>query len=272
MAAPESNGKLCTSLKDMEIGDYIKCVYEADTPNVAGKFSHLGELHPTYMKDILDEEGNVIGSELSEYEELPTTPSTTARGYFFLLKVDKGKLIADRMIQSQISWDELNKVGFVYGKSLDNMTGGGKLTLRIPSIKECYSYISTSTLNDMVSLKNNNVWNSETACLGLTVDVCVDIHISLCNDNYDNIGMAHYGFFEKMADGLWSNYNTPYYAILTEYRGGYCYISAGADKSTTQQHKPADYWYGPQYGVYNYTCFRPFIEYVDNNKSTNLFY
>lgn len=41
MAAPATQGKLCTRLQDMEIGDYIQWHYKADSTNVAGEFTDI---------------------------------------------------------------------------------------------------------------------------------------------------------------------------------------------------------------------------------------
>ena len=87
MAAPVTLGKLCSNTSDMEIGDYIKCVYEAPTANVPGYFSQLGTIDPTkhvVTTTITDGGEPVVTEEEEAYTELPTTPGTTASRFFYL--------------------------------------------------------------------------------------------------------------------------------------------------------------------------------------------
>jgi len=60
------------------------------------------------------------------FTELPATPTATPDGSFNFIKVDKGLAIADRNIQSSISWDNLAIGGLVYGK-------GNKLRWKLPN-------------------------------------------------------------------------------------------------------------------------------------------
>lgn len=41
MAVPATQGRLCTSLQEMEIGDYIQWHYKADSANVVGEFTDI---------------------------------------------------------------------------------------------------------------------------------------------------------------------------------------------------------------------------------------
>ena len=124
MPAPLTTGKLCTATSQMAVGDIIKCVYEAPTANVAGYFSQLGVLEPklkviNISKNGEDDPNPTVTESYQTYAELPTTPGTTPSGFFYLLKADDGLLIADRMVQSQISWESINKKNYVYGGVCD---------------------------------------------------------------------------------------------------------------------------------------------------------
>ena len=83
-----------SSLLNMQIGDCIPCRYTALTSGVAGYFSELG---------------TCIANEI------PITGSATPDGLFYLIKSDKGTLISDRVIQTNISWDVLNAARFIEG-------------------------------------------------------------------------------------------------------------------------------------------------------------
>jgi hypothetical protein len=91
--------EVVTSLVNMEIGQCIPCRYTAPTSGQVGSFSELGSCIAT---------------------EIPITGSATPDGLFYFIKVDKGLLIADRVIQHSISWDILNTRGFIDGKVFIN--------------------------------------------------------------------------------------------------------------------------------------------------------
>ena len=129
MGAPATAGKYVSGLSGMAIDDYIKCVYEAPYSNVAGYFSQLGNKQPwTELHTRINGGEEVVTKEILTgetepgYKELPTTPSSeNISGYFYLIKVDYGMLIADRMVQQAISWESLNKKNYIYGGVFDTV-------------------------------------------------------------------------------------------------------------------------------------------------------
>jgi|GEM_PF-2026225 len=82
------------NINTMVVGDVIPCRYTATTSGTAGYFSELG----TCITN-----------------EIPITGTATPDGLFYLIKTDKGTLIADRTIQTNISWDVLNAAKFIEG-------------------------------------------------------------------------------------------------------------------------------------------------------------
>jgi hypothetical protein len=82
-----------TRIQDMQVGDYIVCNYSA-TSGAVGTLSNLGGAPTT---------------------ELPLGGSDTPNGSFYFIKVDKGLLIADRVVQHSISWDALNSGKLIQG-------------------------------------------------------------------------------------------------------------------------------------------------------------
>lgn len=162
MAAPVTLGKLCSNTSDMEIGDYIKCVYEAPTDNVPGYFSQLGTINPTkhiVTTTITDGGEPVVTEEEVAYTELPTTPGTTASGFFYLLKADYGLLMADRMVQQQISWASLNTFNYIYGRAF-NCSGTKTEVIRNVTITHQTVAPSDTTAN---STKTDTVDNYKKA-------------------------------------------------------------------------------------------------------------
>lgn len=85
-----------SKLQDMQIGDCIPCRYTASTGNTVGNFSELG---------------------ICTASEIPVAAATTPNGLFYFIKATKDLFVADRVIQSSISWDTLNSGGFVSGKT-----------------------------------------------------------------------------------------------------------------------------------------------------------
>ncbi|WP_129596048.1 hypothetical protein [Anaerophilus nitritogenes] len=82
------------TLENMEIGDIISCEYTASSGQ-CGNLNNLGKA----TKDLI-----------------PVTGSATPDGSFYFIKADEGLYIADRVVQHSISWDTLDKGGFIEGR------------------------------------------------------------------------------------------------------------------------------------------------------------
>jgi hypothetical protein len=87
--------KICKTIEEMTIGDIIPCKYTA-TSGTAGTFSELGTCVA---------------------EEIPYSGSATPNGLFYFIKSGKGLLIADRVVQTNISWNTLNAAKYIEGVS-----------------------------------------------------------------------------------------------------------------------------------------------------------
>lgn len=160
MGVPLSKGSLRTKIDDMLIGDYIVCNYTA-TSGAVGTFSNFGGTAGT---------------------EIPLANSINSpNGSFYLIKADKGLLIADRVIQTNITWDTLNTGKVVQGKpqTFNQTTGiircltggvayantnGNSSTAKsvfgnFPKNNEWDKYIVNSTLNGTIKAGDIAVWN-----------------------------------------------------------------------------------------------------------------
>ncbi|WP_339169361.1 hypothetical protein MKX75_09075 [Paenibacillus sp. FSL R5-0341] len=95
MAAPATTGQLREKLSDMEIGDYIVWKYDNTIS------------------------GYIFGGSTTGYTEIPLTGNPLAsmplKYFWYAIKVDKGLLIADRVISNTVAWDWLNSNKFVEG-------------------------------------------------------------------------------------------------------------------------------------------------------------
>lgn len=193
MGTPASNGKLCTKLADMSIGDYIQCEYVITTEKIAGTFQNFGGV--------------------SSLTELPAAPNEYLKsGYFYFLKADKDLLIADRCVQI-IGGIELNKASLLTGKLINNGL------YRCLTARERIKYITNSDLNANIIKQDYNVWRSTRR------EITQDRTSGLIE------------VFSSATDtGSWWN-------MMEGVDNGYYYIS-----------------------------FRPALEFIDNTKSTNIWY
>jgi hypothetical protein len=98
MANPATLGKKVSSIIGAHPGDFIPCRYTALTSGVAGTFSELGTCSAA---------------------EIPLTGTPTPDGLFNYIMSDKGLWIADRVIQTSISWDVLNAAKLIEGVTQD---------------------------------------------------------------------------------------------------------------------------------------------------------
>lgn len=118
MAVPNIPGStLRTTLSGMQIGDYISCEYTAAS-NTVGIFKNLGQ---------------------ATKAEIFTAGTSTPDGTFYFVKTASGTLIADRVIQTYISWDKLNTSDLVEGKPLHAFHA-------FPFEADLYSYNKTKVL------------------------------------------------------------------------------------------------------------------------------
>lgn len=158
---PPSTGKLCNTLDEMDIGDYI--VWKRD-----GNTHYFG--------------GNIDG-----YTEVPVTGFASSllptKHFHYAIKVDIGLLISDRVTEHTISWDTLNSQKRIQGLPVTisgvsgvirSLTGGvayadenGNKSLNATGGKGCFpiknewdKYINNFSLN-MIQIGNtlDNVWN-----------------------------------------------------------------------------------------------------------------
>lgn len=102
MPAPNTGGVLRSRIQDMRVGDYI--VWKSNGS--------------AYIMD-----GSVEG-----YTERPVSGATDtaipyAMTYWYGVKVDKGLIIADRVIHHTISWSQLNAWELIEGKPLTLLDG-----------------------------------------------------------------------------------------------------------------------------------------------------
>jgi hypothetical protein len=116
----------------MQIGDCIPCRYTATTSGQAGYFSELG----TCIAD-----------------EILVTGSATPNGLFYFIKVAKGLLIADRVIQHSISWEKLNINKYIEGCTIKRYTPN-----LIPIMTS-----ATSSSGSVICSGNNSDWYPNSA-------------------------------------------------------------------------------------------------------------
>lgn len=107
MPVPNTGGVLRTTLASMQVGDYVKVSINGSSMGLSNYINEVGT---------------------STKAEIPLTggsDNTTATGSAYLIKVDKGLLICDRIVRNSISWDILNSSDLIQGMAftLDGKTG-----------------------------------------------------------------------------------------------------------------------------------------------------
>lgn len=213
MSAPVSNGVLRTKLSDMKIGDYIKWGYTAFSANVAGTL----------------QEDTTGMAELSS----TTAASSGGGGYFYFIKWKQGLLIADRAIQSSISAQSLNKVGYYKGSKYRLLT------------EEEFKAAMSDDFGGNFKFSTNP---QTTMALG-------DIYQWSINQD-----VFYRLIFQNSAQKIsCSKYDGSYDANVLGYIGN------------KLEYNVADGHVYSNWGPYHST-FLPCMEYVDNSKSTNIFY
>ncbi|MFX3647602.1 MAG: hypothetical protein ACE3K2_27340 [Paenibacillus sp.] len=153
----DSDGRLfhpdeVTIISELEIGKRIRCNYAVASNGGEGVFSGLGK-------------------ETDGFIRTSTTVPAINKGDFYFIMADefnnKNILIADRNIQSFVSWDQLNSYGRVFGIPVDMGRVEFNFIARLltgsitsnDDYSEWYKYIVTSTLNNTISAGDNSVWN-----------------------------------------------------------------------------------------------------------------
>lgn len=131
-------GALRTSLSNLTIGDYINCEYTAGS-NKAGLFSNLGS---------------------ATKAEIPITGTASPNGTFYWIKVAPGTLIADRVVQTAVSWDVLNFGNYIQG-NLFLVDDTDALSTAAFSTSSSYSvdYGASKAFNNVAS-ESNGGWQT----------------------------------------------------------------------------------------------------------------
>ncbi|MEK4074088.1 MULTISPECIES: hypothetical protein [Paenibacillus] len=126
-----------TSIAELEIGKRIRCHYIA-ARNSAGVFSRLGE---------------------ETFDLISSSGSSIPMGDFYWIMVEdwnKRKfLVADRNIQNTISWDSINKDGYVFGVESTTIYKTHNKTPFITSASDVYNVTGVGT-----SLTNEDPWRA----------------------------------------------------------------------------------------------------------------
>lgn len=174
-----TTGKLCNTLDEMDIGDYI--VWKRD-----------GAVHS-------------FGGSIDSYIALPVTgiasSSLPTKHFHYAIKVDTGLLISDRVTEHTISWDTLNSQKRIQGLPviisgvsgvIRSLTGGvawadqnGNKSLNFlgdydlfPNNNEWDKYIMNFPMNNIQQNKTlNDVWHGDRQ-VGQPYTICQDTPIN----------------------------------------------------------------------------------------------
>lgn len=167
-----------SNINEMTVGCCIPCRYTALTSGTPGNFSELGTFTAS---------------------EIPITGSAIPDGTFYFNMIESTLLIADRVVQTNVSWNALNNVKFIEGKVIilnnieyliRSLSGGcayadenGNMSLTDKGLgawhinNEWDKYIVKSDLGGKITPGDDNVWHfniwnwgKETPINGLITD------------------------------------------------------------------------------------------------------
>lgn len=93
MSVPATSGRLCSTIDEMQIGDYIPYHYKAHTSGIPGQTWKFG----------------ATGTEI------PLSGDAVPDGIAYAIKVARGLLVSDRVVQHTVSWNSLNAQGLIQG-------------------------------------------------------------------------------------------------------------------------------------------------------------
>lgn len=118
MAVPNTGGVLRTKIEDMQVGDYIACkASNGITLNNVAKNAAYSVGDNTVVEMPLN---GLNGTGSGE------------NGKYYFIKVDKGLLVADRVILYNVTWDKLNSLELIQGYQTPR--DGSAFDLGIPGI------------------------------------------------------------------------------------------------------------------------------------------
>ena len=245
MGVPQSNGVLRTKLSDMKIGDYILCEYN-------GKIIGLSNENLVFR---FGSDCSAIGEDENLINPANISPGIASNIKFYAIKVDTGFLIGDRIISVIVSAQDLNKAGLLTGREFKIATGqSNNFIARSLSRAEFLKYISNSDLNGSITKASPNVWHGKVN----PGDCNMQYTVVYQEINQDRIG-------DKVVTSLFLDGKT-YSPVYNAY-----WPQAGISAIIQQDYTTSSIVV-QQYSSGSCNCFRPCFEYVDNAKSTNLYY
>lgn len=201
---------------------------------------------------------------------MPTTPGGTANGSFYFLKVDKGLLIADRIVQANISAQALNAKNYLQGHMQ------GRSVFRCLSQSEWTKYLTNGDCGGCITKRDNNVWHSvNKGVTNLANNVDRNIQQFIANQYVEILQDVKNNKVRISMLLSGATYNNTY--LMRFYSNGEDfgredYLPLENDFSTAlifiNHVKRADRYSR----FYNYFSFRPAMEYIDNPNSKNIWY
>lgn len=105
MPVPATTGQLRTKISEMQVGDYVACLYAF----------HSSGVLPSGSSGVLWGIGYDTSTVVAGEKPIGGEATHGSSKYFYLVKADKGLLISDRVCQHTLTWDTLNSARVVEG-------------------------------------------------------------------------------------------------------------------------------------------------------------
>lgn len=175
----------------LAIGEAISCEYVA-TANAAGTFSNFGS---------------------ASKAEINLAGTNTPNGSFNFVKVDKGLLIADRVIQTGVSWDVLNAAKLIEGRTrcLNDLTDSLATSAFSASSIFSASFSANKAFNNTFDEVNGG-WQTPSGTIRdqwLKVDFTNPVAIAMvrfqhdCSETYPNSAIRNFRIESSSDNSNW---------------------------------------------------------------------
>jgi hypothetical protein len=151
-------------------------------------------------------------------DEIPITGTTTPDGLFYFIKTNKGTLIADRVVQTSISWDALNTTKYIEGNKLCfNKNLIPIMTSNTVPFGIVSSYSTWSNNGGEYKAFNNNITNGDTWYSGtLPSWLCYEFSNNTLINAYEIFTEGNYGRYPSNWTFEASNDSTNWITLDTQ--------------------------------------------------------
>lgn len=201
-----------TDFSTAQIGDLVPCSYAASA-NTAGTFSRFG---------------SAVGKFIPQSGI--TTPSLTNGNVFNWVKVEKGLFVADRVLQTDVSWNVLNAAKFIFGNKMveKDLTDDLSTSAFTASSSYSSSYGADKAFNNVFNESNAGWQTASGTVSNVWLKVTFDSAKSICSIKYQSDASSNIRPIQNFrieASNDNTNWTTQYTGVGSSVLGAYNFVS-----------------------------------------------